>query len=84
LAALGRKHEAIAEARQAVDLIRPVHAPALFLRAAAALLELEGDDALLAEARAAARHIVAALPNEEMRRRFQVTEAVRLLGRMGL
>jgi hypothetical protein len=55
LAALGRKHEAIAEAQNAVDLIRPIKSPALFLRAGAALLELEGGDALLAEARAAAQ-----------------------------
>ncbi|MBC8160645.1 MAG: tetratricopeptide repeat protein [Roseiflexaceae bacterium] len=79
LAVRGRKHEAIAEARNAVNLIRPIESPALFLRAAAALLNLDGDDMLLAEACTAAERIAAALPNEEMRRRFQTTELVRLL-----
>jgi hypothetical protein len=83
LAALGRKHEAIAEARNAVDLVRGIESPALLLRVATRLLELDGDDALLAEARAAARHIIAALPNEEMRRRFQAAEPMRLLSHMG-
>jgi class 3 adenylate cyclase/transcriptional regulator with XRE-family HTH domain/tetratricopeptide (TPR) repeat protein len=83
LAVLGRKHEAIAEARNAVNLIRLIESPALFLRAAAALLDLEGDDALLAEAWAAAQRIVAALPNEKMRSCFQAAELLRLLSRMG-
>jgi len=79
---LGRKHAAIAEARSAVNLVRPIESPALFLRAAAALLELDGDDALLAEARAAAQRIAAALPNDELRRRFEAADTVRLLGRL--
>jgi class 3 adenylate cyclase/transcriptional regulator with XRE-family HTH domain/tetratricopeptide (TPR) repeat protein len=77
LAALGRKREAIVEARHAVELLRPIDAPALFLRAAAALLELDGDDALLAEARHAAQRIATALPNDELRRRFLAAEPVR-------
>jgi tetratricopeptide (TPR) repeat protein len=83
LAALGRKHAAIAEAGNAVDLLRPIDAPALFLRASAALLDLDGDDALLAEAGAAARRIAAALPNDEIRQIFQAAEPVRLLSRVG-
>jgi class 3 adenylate cyclase/tetratricopeptide (TPR) repeat protein/transcriptional regulator with XRE-family HTH domain len=81
---LGRKHAAIAEARQAVNLIRPIESPALFLRAAVALIELDGDDALLEEARAAAQRIVAALPNDELIRRFEAADPVRLLGRRGV
>jgi hypothetical protein len=82
LAALGHKHEAIVQARNAVNLIRPIEAPALFLRAAAALLDLEGDDSLLAEARAAAHQISIALPNEEMRLLFEAAEPVRLIDRL--
>ena len=82
LAALGRKPEAIADLRKALELSRPVGDPAMFLRASTALLAIEGDDALLAEACAAAQRIVGALPNEEMRSRFLAAEPVRLLGRL--
>jgi tetratricopeptide (TPR) repeat protein len=82
LAALGRKHEAIAEAQNAVNLIRPIESPALLLHAAAVLLDLEGDDALLAEAWAAAQQVAVALPNEEMRRRFEAAEPVLLLSKL--
>ena len=80
LTSLGRKHEAITDLRSAVELARPVGDPAMFLRAAAALLTLEGDDALLAEARATARRIIAALPDEEIIRCFTASEPVRVLG----
>jgi tetratricopeptide (TPR) repeat protein len=69
LAALGRTKEAIPELRRAVERARPVGDPALFLRTAAALLAIEGDDALLAETRAAADQIAAALP-DDLRRIF--------------
>jgi tetratricopeptide (TPR) repeat protein len=77
LAALGRKHEAITDARRAVDLIRPIQAPALFVRAAAGLLALEGDDVLLAEARDAVQRTSAALTSDLMRARFEAAEPVR-------
>jgi tetratricopeptide (TPR) repeat protein len=80
LAGLGRKHEAIVDARRAVELVRPIKSPALFVRAAAALLDLDGDDALLAEARTAAQSIAGALPNAEIRRCFWAAEPIRLLG----
>lgn len=79
LAALGRKREAIAEAQKAVEILRPIGAPALFLRAAATLINLEGNDALLAEARAAAQYIIAALPIDTMRRTFESSESVQLI-----
>jgi hypothetical protein len=80
LAALGRKHEGIAALQEAVILARPVGDPAMLLRAATALLALEGDGDLAAEARAAAKRIATALPDEAMRRRFAAAEPVRLLG----
>jgi tetratricopeptide (TPR) repeat protein len=81
LAALGRKREAIADARRGVDLIRPIQAPALFVRAAAGLLALEGDDALLAEGRDAIQRTSAALTSDLMRERFEAAEPVRLIVR---
>jgi class 3 adenylate cyclase/tetratricopeptide (TPR) repeat protein len=74
LDALGRTKEAIADLRGAVALARPTGDPAMFLRAAAALLTIDGDDALAAEARRAAERIAGALPDDEMRRRFLATD----------
>jgi class 3 adenylate cyclase/tetratricopeptide (TPR) repeat protein len=79
LAALGRKKEAIVAAQNAVKLLRPIGAPALFLRAAATLIDLEGNDKLLAEARSATQQIMTALPNDELRRTFRQAEPVRLV-----
>jgi hypothetical protein len=53
----------------------------MLLRAATALLAIEGDDALATEARQAAQRIAAALPDAEMRRRFEAAEPVRMLSR---
>jgi hypothetical protein len=77
MAQLGRKHEAIADLRSALELARPVGDPAMFLRPAAALLNLDGNDVLLAEARAAAQRILAALPEGGMRQSFETAEPVR-------
>ena len=79
LAALGRTHEAIALLQNAVDLVRPTGDPAMFLRAATALLSLSGDDALFAEAQARAQMIVEALPDEDLIRAFLTAEPVRPL-----
>ncbi len=81
LAALGRKHEAIVRLKTAVELARPVGDPALFLRPAAFLIDLDGNDALLAEVRATAKGILKALPAEEMRQRFANAEPLRVLGK---
>jgi tetratricopeptide (TPR) repeat protein len=79
LAALGRKREAIATARLGLNLIRPIGAPALFVRAAAGLLALEGDDSVLAEARGAVEHISSALTSDTMCRSFLAAEPVELV-----
>jgi tetratricopeptide (TPR) repeat protein len=79
LATRQRGAEAIRDFQLAVDLARPLGDPALFLRAAAALLALDGDGDLAAEARAAARRIAAALPDAAMRGRFLAAEPVRRL-----
>ena len=80
LTALGCKHEALVDLRSAVELARSVGDPAMFLRAAISLLALDGNDQLLAETRTMAQRIIAALPDEEMIRRFTAAESLRILG----
>ncbi len=82
LSALGRTQEGISDMRRAVDLARPVGDPAMFLRAAAALLAIDGDDALLQETRTMVQRITAALPNGAMRQRFEAAEPARLVARL--
>ncbi len=77
----GRTHEAIADLQQATTLARRIGDPASLVRTAAALLEIAGDDALLAEARATAKGILKALPAEEIRQRFANAEPLRVLGK---
>jgi ATP/maltotriose-dependent transcriptional regulator MalT len=79
LIGLGRTREAIPHLRSAVDLTRKIGDPALFLRPAAALLSVAGDDALLAEAREAVGRVLGALSDEAMRRGFEAAEAVKLV-----
>jgi hypothetical protein len=52
------------------------------LRAAAALLAIEGDDALLAETRSTIDRMAAALP-EDLRHIFLDAEPVKLVTRLG-
>jgi DNA-binding CsgD family transcriptional regulator len=78
LVGLGRKRDGIGELRQALEITRRVGDPALFVGAAAALLSVEGDDGTAAEARAAAEHMLANLP-EEMKPGFEAAEPVRLI-----
>ena len=69
LGKLGRTREAIGDLQSAVQLARPQADPALLLPSVAALLALNGNDQLAAEARATVGRIRAHLPTEEMRRR---------------
>ena len=75
LIALNRKSDAIADLKTAVALARPVGDPAMFLRAAAALLHVEGNDALATQARAAVRQIASSLPEQATRLRFEAIQA---------
>ena len=70
LAAIGRKTDALAELKRAVSVARPVGDPALFLRAGLALIALEPDGQIFAEAKRTARKIMSELP-DEMQTRFQ-------------
>jgi tetratricopeptide (TPR) repeat protein len=79
LMALGRGSEAVDAFREAVRISRPVGDPALFLRTATALLDVDGDDALDGEARDIARRMAASLP-DDLRLGFERAEPVRRLG----
>jgi hypothetical protein len=79
---LGQTHEAIADLKSATALVRSMGDPAIFLRVAISLLTVEGNDALLAETQATVQRIIAALPDEEMRRHFEAAEPVQLLARL--
>jgi len=79
LASLGRQPAAIADLLSAVGQARATGDPAMFLRAAVALLAIDGTDALLAEARAVVERIARALPDVAMRRRFEEAEPVRMV-----
>jgi class 3 adenylate cyclase/tetratricopeptide (TPR) repeat protein len=79
LNALGRTNEAISTLKNAIELSRPTGDPALFLKTALALLDVEGDDTLAREAHAVAQRISAALPSDEMRSIFETAEPVQAL-----
>ena len=82
LASLGRAREAIANLQTAVALARPVGDPAMFLRTAAMLLQIEGNDVLAAEARGAIERIARAVPDEATRLRFESAEPVRAVNNL--
>jgi hypothetical protein len=80
LMCLNRHREALSDLRAAMRLTRPVGDPAMIVRAAVPLLALDGDDTLLAEARAAARRIAAELRDAETQARFLAAPQIRALG----
>jgi DNA-binding CsgD family transcriptional regulator len=78
LVRMGRKKEALADLRAAVEVARPVRDPSMLLRSASAFLALEPDEALAHDARAAVDFILPNLP-PEMVVPFHAAEAVRLV-----
>ena len=78
---MARTREAIADLGTAVALVRPVGDPALLLRAITGLLAVDGDDALAAEGRAAFERIAGSIPHDEMRRRFEAAERLRIVSK---
>jgi hypothetical protein len=71
LHAQGRTRKAIGELRRAVASAKSMGDPAIFLRAAMALLALDGDDALADAAASTATRISQALPDPATRRFFE-------------
>jgi tetratricopeptide (TPR) repeat protein len=82
LASLGQQRATITDLQSAVGLARGTGDPAMLVRAAAVLLAIDGTDALLSEARSAVERINGALPDAEMRRRFQEAEPVHTILRL--
>ena len=80
--ATGQTESAILDLQRAVTLARTLRDPALLLRALALLLPVAGSDALAAEAQAARSQIIAELPNDVMRQRFESAELVRVVARL--
>jgi tetratricopeptide (TPR) repeat protein len=81
LHALDRTREAISDARHGVEIARATTDPALLLTALDTLLRIEGDDTAAAEARTVSDRILAALPDETMRKRFTESEVVQRVRR---
>jgi DNA-binding CsgD family transcriptional regulator len=79
LAALGRKREAIADATAAVEVARGAGDPALFVRAAATALRVEGNAALAGAAHRAVARILDDVSDPQVRRCFEASETVRFL-----
>jgi predicted Ser/Thr protein kinase len=74
--------EAIADARQAVELARATEDPALMVRASDTLLAMDGSDQLAAEARGAIATILAGLPEGVTKQRFSDSEMVGRISRL--
>ena len=71
---LSRTAEAIDDSRHAVQVARTTEDPALLLRALDTFLQLEGDEAAAAEAKATVEKILRGLADEPARRRFSATD----------
>ncbi len=78
----GYTHAALVSLQAATTRARRTKDPAMFLRAASALLAIDGDDALATEAQAAVERIAQGLPDEAIRRRFLAAAPVRLVMRL--
>jgi tetratricopeptide (TPR) repeat protein len=79
LVALGQHRAAIADLQSAVDLARGTGDPAMFVRAVAVLLAIDGTDALATEALSTVERISSALPDLDMGPRFLAAEPVRTI-----
>ena len=77
---LGRTRDAVPDAQRAMTVARNLDDPALLLQAIGVAIAIEGDDALVTEARALCDVISTALPDDPMRLQFQRSEPVRQIG----
>src|SRR4030095_3835437 len=71
---------AVKDARTATEIARRLADPAVLLQCLAVLLELEGNDELLAEARKAVQCILEELSQESLRRKFLANVASKVGG----
>lgn len=81
LGSQGQTDAAVARLREALALAQSLGDPLLLLQMAAALLPLEGDAALLADARAAIAHIAGSLSDAALTQAFQASAPVQLIER---
>jgi tetratricopeptide (TPR) repeat protein len=77
LMTFGRRADALNDLKHAVPLARQMGDPALFVRAASVCVRLDQSEALALELGAAIERIVAALPDEHLRRCFEAAEPIR-------
>jgi hypothetical protein len=74
-----KRKEGIEELQKAIQLVRPVQDPAMFLRAAHALLCVERDKKLFDEVSGVVRQIKESLLKTPLYRPFEESEPVRML-----
>ena len=72
--------QAVDDARRAADVARRLSDPAVLMECLGVLLELDGNDALLAEARQVAHAILDTLPEGSLRRAFVTATSSRVQG----
>jgi hypothetical protein len=77
-----KKNEGIKNLREAIQLVRPVQDPLMFLRAGYAFLCVEKDEKLIAELRAVLAQIKDSLLNTPLYRPFEDAEPVRMLSQL--
>ncbi len=77
LANQGKKSDALVAMEEALQVVRPVSDPALFLRTASAFLSIEPDEDVAAEAATAAKQIRDSLVGTPLLSRFENADAVR-------
>lgn len=82
LAKQGKKSDALVAMEKALQVVRPVSDPALFLRAASAFLSIEPDEDVAREAAAAAKQIRSALAGTPLLSSFENSEPARTLYRL--
>jgi len=78
-----KKREGIEDLQNAIQLVRPVQDPLLFLRAGYALLCVERDDKLLEEVRGVITQIKESLLNTSLYHPFEDAEPIRMLSQLG-
>ena len=73
---MGDIPSAIEDADSAVQVARRLDDPPVLIDALALHLDIEGNDALLGEARSSVNRVIQAVPDERLRQRFLAAENV--------
>ncbi len=78
-----KRNEGIENLREAIQLVRPVQDPLMFLRAGYALLCVEEDEKLIEEVRGVITQIKGSLLNTPLSLPFEGAEPIRMLSQLG-